>query len=359
MKRSLLIFAAIGALFTLASCNKDIEPDSGLKPQAEAGFGILEISVKGENAPMTKAVSAYTTAQTYESQANSIQVFVFDEAGDLNFYKDLGSTTSASINTTQGAKTVWAVVNGPDMSDIKSMSALKAKAVDLADNSITAAEGFVMSGSNTCNVTASGATCAVTVKRLAARVALVSVKNDLPASYGALKIERVWLSNVVGNQNIEGAASPATWYNKEGRADEATRNAAHIIDGSTYKASCPDLTFKSVGQSIANGASYAPSTPDLFYTYANTATTAPDGFKSTFAAQRSVLVVAATVNSQLYYYPVILDSGVISRNTAHTVALTITGLGSDDPNKPVEKGGLNISISVAGWEAGATYEETI
>ena len=358
MKKASIILAALMGVFALSSCNKDLEPVNS-QACAEPGYGILEISINPEQAPLTKAVSAYTTAQTFESQANSIQVFVFDSDGAVNWYKDLGSTTSASISTTQGAKTVWAVVNGPDMSDISTLAALKAKAVDLSANSRTAAEGFVMSGSNTCTVGASAATCAITVKRLAARVALVSVKNELPASYGALKIERVWLSNVVGNQNIAGDAAPATWYNKEGRADESTRNAAHIIDGSTYKASCPDLTFKSVGQSIANGASYAPSTPDLFYCYGNSSTTAPDGFKSTFAAQRSVLVIAATVSGTLYYYPVILDSGVIARNTAHTVALTITGLGSDDPNKPVEKGGLNVSVSVAGWEAGAVYEETI
>ena len=358
MKKASIILAAAMGVLALASCNKDLEPASTSKI-AEQGYGILEISVNPEQAPMTKAVSAYTTSQTFESQVNKIQLFVFDEAGDLNFYKDLGTTTSASINTTQGAKTVWAVVNGPDLSDIKTMASLKAKAVDLSANSRTAATGFVMSGSNTCTVGASTASCAITVKRLAARVALVSVKNDLPAGYGALKIERVWLSNVVGNQNIEGSASPATWYNKEGRADESTRNAAHIIDGNTYKASCPDLTFKSVAQTVNNGSSYAPSSPDLFYTYANTATAAPDGFKATFVAQRSVLVVAATVDGTLYYYPVILDSGVISRNTSHTVALTISGLGSDDPNKPVEKGSISATISVAGWEAGAVYEETI
>lgn len=359
MKKASIILAALMGVFALTSCNKDLEPAGSGKSSQMAEYGILDISVKGEEALMTKAVSAYTTAQTYESQINKIQLFVFDSAGDLNYYKNLGTTTSASINTTQGAKTVWAIVNGPDLSDIKTMAALKAKAVDLADNSKTAATGFVMSGSNTCTVGASTASCAITVKRIAARVALVSVKNELPAGYGSLKIERVWLSNVVGNQNLEGSASPATWYNKEGRADESTRNATHIIDGSTYKASCPDLTFKSIAQTVNNGSSYAPSTPDLFYCYANSSATAPDGFKSTFAAQRSVLVIAATVDGTLYYYPVILDSGVISRNTSHTVALTISGLGSDDPNKPVEKGSISATVSVAGWEAGAVYEETI
>ena len=359
MKTSCILLATAAGILTLASCTKDLEPSVIAEPFGEPARGVLEVTVNPEQAPVTRAASAYTTAQAYESQTNRIQLFVFDSAGDLNIYKDLGTSASASVSTTQGEKSVWAVVNGADLSAVKSLSELKAKTVDLSANSTTAATGFVMAGSSTCTVGEGTASCQVTVSRLASRVALVSVKNSLPAGYGAMKIERVWLSNVVGNQNIEGTASPATWYNKEGRADESTRNKTHIIDGGTYKASCPDLTFRSVAQSVANGQSYSPSTPDLLYTYANGSTAAPAGFSSTFAAQRAVLVVAVTVNGHLYYYPVTLDSGTIARNSAHTVELTITGLGSDDPNKPVEKGSISASITVAGWETGATYSETI
>ena len=217
-----------------------------------------------------------------------------------------------------------------------------------------------MAGSSTATVSSgSSASCAITVSRLAARVALTSVVNNLPSSYGAITINRVFLSNVVGNQNIAGSAAVSTWYNKEGRADESTRNTAHIIDGSTYKASCESLTYRNVGNSVSNGSSLTPSTPYLFYSYANSATTAPNGFSSSFAAQRSVLVVVATVSGTTYYYPVVLDDAVIARNTAYTVGLTITGLGSDDPNKPVSKGNLTASVTVSGWATGATYDETI
>jgi hypothetical protein len=72
-----------------------------------------------------------------------------------------------------------------------------------------------------------------------------------------------------------------------------------------------------------------------------------------------VLTVVATVDGKIQYYPVVLDSAVLERNKTYTVGLTITGPGSDDPNKPVEKGSVNITLTVAGWVAGATYDETI
>ena len=133
----------------------------------------------------------------------------------------------------------------------------------------------------------------------------------------------------------------------------------HIIDGSTYKASCEALTYKGVGQSVANGATHSPSTPYLFYSFPNSSTTAPTGFQSTFAAQRTVLTVVATVSGKKYYYPVVLDNATLERNKTYTVGLTITGLGAEDPNKPVEKGTISASITVSGWTAGAVYDETI
>ena len=77
-----------------------------------------------------------------------------------------------------------------------------------------------MAGSSTVSVTNGGtASCAITVSRLVSRVALSTVVNKLPQSYGAITIDRVFLCNVVGNQNLAGNAAASTWYNKNGRAD--------------------------------------------------------------------------------------------------------------------------------------------
>jgi hypothetical protein len=213
-----------------------------------------------------------------------------------------------------------------------------------------------MAGSTTCTVSSSTTTAIITVNRFVSRVALAKVTNSLPDSYGSLTVNNVTLTNVVGNQNLAGAATPSTWYNKMGRKDGATASS-QIIDGSSYLASCPTLTFKSISSSVANGSSLTPSTPYLLYCYPNSTTTDATGWASSFTARKTRLVVTATISGTKYYYPVVIDTP--QRNTAYTVELTITGLGSTDPDKPVQKGTISAIVSVQGWASGAVYEETI
>ena len=351
MKKTLFIMAAVAAM--VCSCDKD--SDCGPCQDGET-MAILNVSLDFEDEPQTRATS-YVTAQTYETKVNDVQVLVFDSTGALNAYVDADTKTSGiTISTTAGSKTVWAVVNGPNLSSITTMSALQSTAVDLGANSTSETVGFVMSGSATCTVSSGSTTASISVRRLVARVALQKVNNSLPASYGAITINNVTLINVVGNQNLNGSASISTWYNKMGRKDGATATG-QIIDGSTYVATHPTLTFKSVGSAVANGGSLTPATPYLFYTYQNSTTTDAEGWTSSFTARKTRLVVAATIGGTKYYYPVVIDSP--ARNTAYTVELTITGLGSTDPDKPVVKGSISASVTVQGWSAGAVYEETI
>ena len=357
--KKIFLFLAAATLVGMAACNKPEERSSSNPESQSEGTISFRLTPEDGPAPATRAVTAYTTAQTYETKVNKVQVFVFNSDGKLAAYKDNGTSLTGTISTTAGTKTVWAVINGPSLSSVSTLSALQETAVDLSANSTTATTGFVMAGNGSCTVSGTGSVdCSFHVSRLASRVALVSVDNKLPASYGALKIERIFLCNVVGNQNIAGDAAPATWYNQDGRKDESTRNTTHIIDGSTYKASCETLTYKSVGQTVANGASHTPSTPYLFYAYPNSSTVAPNGYANPFTAKQTVLTVVATVDSKIQYYPVVLNSA-LARNTSYTVGLTITGLGSDDPDKPVTKGSIAVTITVDGWTAGAVYDETI
>ena len=352
MKKTLFIMAAIAAMACSCDKNSDCIPCQN-KEQKEA---TLKVNLGFEDDMQTKA-TAYVTAQPYETAINDVQVLVFDSSGALNAYVDADTKTSGiSIKTTTGSKTICAVVNGPDLSSVTTIPELNAKTIDLGDNSITSSAGFVMAGSTSCNVTTSSQNVGVTVRRFVSRVALQKVNNALPASYGAMTINNVTLINVVGNQNLAGAATASTWYNKMGRKDGST-TSSHIIDGSTYLASHPTLTFKSVESSVANGASHTPSTPYLFYTFPNSTITDVCGWVSPFTARKTRLVVAATISGKKYYYPVVIDTPV--RNYAYTVELTITGLGSTDPDKPVSKGAINASVTVEGWATGSIYNETI
>ena len=321
-----------------------------------ANPAVLEITLCLEQEPTTKA-TAYLSSQTYEKQVNNVQILVFDSSGALNIYKDVGTSTSGiSINTTTGSKTIWAVINGPSLTSIKTLSALRNTAVDLGNNSTTASEGFVMSGSSEITVGSASTSVSIQVERLLSRVALQKITNSLPASYGTMTINNVCLANVVGNQNLAGAATISTWYNKMGRKDGATASS-QIIDGATYLASHPTLTFKSVESSVASGASHTPTTPYLFYTFPNSTGNDVTGWATSFTARKTRLVVTATIGGKKYYYPVVIDTP--SRNNAYTVELTITGLGSTDPDTPVVKGSVNASITVLGWTSGTVYEEII
>ena len=349
MKRIISSMIVFTALFS--ACNK--KEDCTI---CYAEPAVLEITLCLEQEPTTKA-TAYLSSQTYEKQVNNVQILVFDSSGALNIYKDVGTATSGiSINTTTGPKTIWAVINGPSLASIKTLSALRNTAVDLSNNSTTASEGFVMSGSSEITVGSASTSVSIQVERLLSRVALQKITNSLPASYGTMTINNVCLTNVVGNQNLAGAATISTWYNKMGRKDGATASS-QIIDGSTYLASHPTLTFKSVESSVASGASHTPTTPYLFYTFPNSTGNDVTGWATSFTARKTRLVVAATIGGKKYYYPVVIDTP--SRNNAYTVELTITGLGSPDPDTPVVKGSVNASITVLGWTSGTVYEEII
>ncbi len=347
--KKLILLAASAALISI-SCEKQEQA-----VHQEDGMGYM--TVTAAEAGLTKA-GQYTDQLTFETSLKSVQVLVFNEDDELENHLDLGtSVTSGKIRSKIGKKTVWVVANGPDLSGVKKPADVEQTVVSLSDHNRT--DGFVMAGMGSCSVlneTTSSVT--VTISRLVARVALISIKNSLPAVLGDLKVERVFLANVVGNQNIAGTASPGLWYNKEGRCDEDPRQSLHIIDGSAYKASLPDLTYAEVGQTIANGSEFTPSSPYLFYSFANSSASTPNGFSSTFGAQRSVLVVAATVSGKLQYYPVILSNG-LERNTASTVSLTILGFGGDDPNRKVMKGNFDTTIKISAWSAIPAYDETI
>jgi len=353
MKR--IIPLAAFAAISLVSCQKELVSRMPEQTPATLTLRILSEDVSAA----TKAVSAYTDAQTYESKVNSVQVLVFGDDGYIHAYKDAGTALSdIQISTTAGEKTIYALVNGPSMANCKTLQELETTVLELGTyNSTESSKGFVMSGSTTKTLTAAGTEASLKVSRLTARIALKKVTNKLPAGYGSLKIENVLLTNVVGDQNVKGDASPSIWYNKMGRKDENSMNSTHIIDGSSYTASCPTLTWKNVAQTVSNGSSHAPGTPYLFYSYANASTSEDSGFTNPFTARRSRLVISATVNNTLYYYPVTIES--LARNKAYTVEVTITGLGSTDPDAPVVKGTITSSVSVAGWDSGATYDETI
>ena len=348
-KISLLLCAAA---CLLAACNK-------LPAELPIAEGSLTVDLSGISA--TKA----TTGTTAENTVGNLSLFVFDENGMLDLAHNCSATEiqnkKAVLRIKTGTKTVYAAANlNPSLQEQASavcrLSDLEALAYALSDN---APGGLVMRGSkSSVKVTTSSASTTVPLTRGVARVSLSSVKNSLPAPYGTVKLERAFLCNVVGNQNLKGDAAPdiSKYVNQE-----ATRGhvKSQVIGTGSVEAECPELTFKTLGESVASGKSQS-YTNKFFYGFPNALKTPNNGFNATFTPTATVLMVVVTIKDIPYYYPVPLSGG-LAANTEYKVDLTLAGLGNteDDPFARIQKGELSVSVSVSAWTTGTGISETI
>lgn len=334
--------------------------DNGLVPQTGAEEDcILNVCIDTGMLPAGKSADMYTCTHEYEYAVNSIQLFIYDSDGSLCAYGSNAETSGDGLQiiTAAGKKTVWAIVNAPDMSGFTEISTLEGICrcpVMLGDNSI--AGGFVMAGSVECSVLPGMTSVSVPVTRFVSRIALRKITCLLPEDYGILTIKNIFLSNVAGSQDLSGTASPAVWYNKAGRTDNA-EDASMIIDGDRYSASCPDLTFRNASHEISCGDSFSPDTPYFLYCFPNGTSSDITGWKIPFKERKTRMIISAAIAGTECYYPVTIDFP--ERNSTYTVELSITGPGSSDPDIPVLKGEILASVSIHDWQSGAAYNETI
>ena len=346
MKKYLSFIAGAALLLAAASCSKFSQgenavqlPDGDVYHEVTLGVGTDEASTRASG----------TGVVTGEDNISSVQVFAFQSDGNVASYqKNAGGKSVTMTLRKDVAYTVWAVANvSADLSGVKTLSALQATAMALTSESRT---GFQMAGS--ASLTAGASSLTVTVKRLVARINLKSVTQSaaFKTSAGAMTIKDVFLSNVVGNQNLAGSASASTWYNKMGRYDGTQ---SHFVTTST--AGAPAMT-----------AADAPSLPYPFYCYANSSSVTPNGWSTgTYAGQHTMLVIAATFGSgsTVYYYPIDINGqigGAVERNTTYDVTATISNYGStDEPNKEITSGSATISVTAAAWTPGAAIDKTI
>lgn len=348
MKRIILLAAA--GLIGLAACT---ELDS---PKDRVDEGALIISVKSGAGITTKG--ADTAPVGKDADIHDIQLFLFSADGSLYRREELsGQEMTKTLDRVKtGSYDIVAVANAPALTDVPTKTALEQTTIDLGLNKLD--EGFLMYGQTGSAVSVtSGATTAaraeITVKRHVGRVRLTTVQNGIPAAYGALKVSCVFLENGLGSWNYGGSGDPTTYVNYAGRKQgrNTSANAADFIQAAA-DADYAALTFKALGQSIANGASQTFDAP--FYTFPNKLTAAGDHFTgATSEAVCARLVLKASYgenDAQSWYYPVTIEN--LERNKSYDVSFLIRGPGSADPNQKVESGNLEVVITVDPWGDG-------
>lgn len=380
LKKIILILSL--PILVLYACNE-------MNVQSDDGEGIMNVSVEG--LPATKAS---TESYTGETALHDTQVFLFRSADGTLYRKEAiaGDATSITVKRLKA--------DDYDVVVVCNMKAILGEDGDL--NPITKAElentaitlamcdpekGFVMYGEqkgvtvtknsgSSSGQSGSAAKAAVTVSRFAARVRLVSVRNEIPEAYGDLTIDYVFLENGYGTWNLGGkidaegkdaVSEPVNWAGRrEGHSNEvATEDNNILIDSASDAMYAPQTFAEADNIIIHRGASETMNS--RLYTLPNPAEGISDqetGPATTSQPAYLRLVVRATFGrgGRSYYYPVTILGGpdankAVKRNTTYDVSMTIRGTGVNDPNEVIYHGNMNVEISVDPWGDGGSINK--
>jgi len=331
--RKIAVFMAMAAC---AACSYGISDQSGTG-SASKEQGTLSVTIEHERVE-TKAQTDYTTVLDEEKAVNSIAVFVFDKAsGILNSYKEIGSLSEeCTFSVTTGEKTVYAVLNGPDLGMVTTVSQLQQIVDDLSGSEINST-GLVMAGSGHCNVEAGKiAEPVIIVRRLVSRVVLQKITNNVPPQYGSLTVDCVYLGNANTRQTISGTVSGKV--NPDGYEDAAKTKP---IGKNRVTGSCAGYLYRQADADISVGASNSTK----YHMYCQ-----PSGQDAV-----TCLYILATIGNGQYYYRVPFNNG-LQANKTYSVEIEIVNLGSElPPDGDVQKGEIRATVTMAGWDAGDSY----
>lgn len=325
------------AMMSLAACNGEgmEEPVSGSP---------VEVTVSVRGAGQTKATDVELNGASSEAKVNTLQVFVFN-GDDREAYRSVSDETSALVPATSGERTVWAVVNGPSLEDVMTLSALKAFTTSLSDNAL---DSFVMSGGIVQELT-DGGVVPVTVRRQVSRVSINRITTGLTDYREGFKVDvkGIYLVNVPSSACLELPAETAGWANR------LAHNSPEL-DALCYDGFSPAMR-------VDNSHPYARE--HVFYTYPNVLPNAdtPDDFDSPdwgiWSPRGTLLVLDVDMlkdDGTLYksgYYPVALPA--MERNKTYVVEeLRITRLPGDSPYEPIVVGEARVTVTVKDWETG-------
>ena len=310
-----------------------------------------------------------------ELTTNDVAVLVYDystsSSGALEAYQvssvsqDLSSAPTFTFTLKPGTKIIEVVVNPPSgfkCSSLPTMDDFDSHVYSI-DNDCSSSElSLQMEGYESCVIKQGKSRyCEIAVRRICARVALAGVTNS---SGKSLTLQRAFLTNVSKSYSTTGGDGTPEGgsYNPQGRLYSTSSS---IID-SPSDADVSLLTYKDLGRTLSDGSTYSPS-GSYFYCYQNESTAVPSGWEYGKSYNEcTALVVVASLDGTTYYYPVVLDpsemgSGAtygVERNKAYTVSLTITGPGSDDPNKPVTGASATSSIRISDWSTGGSIDKS-
>ncbi len=322
-----IFYVALLALSTV-SCQKH------LQDQHPASLEIKLVSddtkVSGTGGDEEKAVSGYQVL-VYDMSSRMLEAYATPDP----------SSVSISMQCTTGPKEVVVLANAPDVSGIVSYDAFLKTKSSLADNGIGR---LVMEGNASPDLTASGGTVTVNLRRMVSKVVLDAVTVDFEVdAYDQMDfiLQKVYLTNVAGDKSyLSKTADPSQWYNMN------VRSQTPEVDALVYE-DIADVNLKDTKMyTLAHH----------FYCYPNPHVN--DTFSSDQWTPRPTrLVVEAMLGNVVYYYPVSLPE--LKQNTRYHVSLHIVRPGATSPEQDMDKYAVSLKINIEEWNGPENVTETI
>lgn len=390
MKKGFYFLSLFVAAGLVASCNK--QPDTPVVDPVVVDEGkAVEVTVSIRGGQGTKGADPGYAA---ESKVNTLQVFVFKD-NELEAHRSVQGAMTALIPATAGERSVWAVVNAPDLyellnksdQDPMTLDKLKAHMTALGENSVG---NFVMAG-DVKQELVDGGNVVVDVRRVVARVNIVKISASLKDYREAfsVKLRGIYIINAAGNVSYDMTIPATEWFNKLAHLDEdydallydnlltsdiIVRNNEYEKDGGRIKEH-EAYTPESIAQGqyvLAEGVTLKKDNSymgdHVFYPYPNKYGN-NDGtggiYDDEWSPRGSILVLEAEMldgdgnpivldsatGQTIGYYPLTLPA--LERNKTYSIdEVRITRLPGLVPYKPIETGESQVTITVHDWELG-------
>lgn len=283
----------------------------------------------------------------YERAVNTVQISVFSTDGNSRLgYLRLCDRAHGYVMLPAGGEiTVFAMVNGPDMSGCTTVANYCGRTVGLADCSRRSETGFVMLNEPLrVPFPEGGADLSIRVSRPAARISLNSVTNSMNTG-DSIIFERMFLIDFIFNM-------PVSIVNNY--VSGAILPPASVLDGSFWAddLAWPEMSCTDMGNlEIPDGGSAGFATaPPSVYAMPNTGS-------ANGSTPRTCAVIQGLIRGIRFYYPVAIPQLLAGRS--YTMDLVINGPGSPDPHTPVSRSSLQVTIEDGGWLVGPECQEEI
>lgn len=333
MKKILMLAASA---LCLMACNKDLtdKSDNSFIPAQRA---TLKVAVCGHGVP-TKADEVQTAD---EAAVKTLQVFVFN--GDqIDVYGSVANAKSLTLDATTGDRSIWALVNAPDLKTTKTLTALKAAVSKFSDN---AADSFVMVGHVDETLTAQSEV-SISVDRIAARVVVGKITRKMSASgiaalpADSFEFVRAYLADAVSEQNYAGTLTQySAWM------------SSTLGDGEILKSNAMVYHKLDEAQAIAQDGTFDYS--HSFYCYPNATT------EDAQDARVTRMVIECKIDGAFYAFPILLSMGVQSNKSYEIRELILTRLGNptdgddtieDSETAPIVSVEIPFGVEVNDWD---------